>query len=110
MAKQKFGTRTGKHKFEARAGKYKFGARAGKHKLGARIGKYKLGARAGKYKSGARTGKYKLAASARGGGQAKGWGPGNRKTPTEDFFISITNTLNLIPVVYKVNINLQIFP
>ena len=43
MAKQKFGTRTGKHKFKARAGKYKFGTRAGKHKLGARIGKYKLG-------------------------------------------------------------------
>ena len=92
MAKQKFGTRTGKHKFEARAGKYKFGTRAGKHKLGARSGKYNLGA------------------GARGGGQAKGWGPGNTKTPTEDFFISITNTLNLIPVVYKVNINLQIFP
>ena len=83
MAKHKFGSRTGKHKFEARAGKYKFGARAGKHKLGA---------------------------GARGGGQAKGWGPGNTKTPTEDFFISITNTLNLIPVVYKVNTNLQIFP
>ena len=38
-----------------------------------------LQAMAGKYKYGAMAGKYELGARARG--QAKGWGPRNKKTP-----------------------------
>ena len=58
------------------------GVRAVKYKLGAWVGKCKFGARAVKYKLGARASKYKLGAksSARTGGQAKRWEPGNTMT------------------------------
>ena len=75
-------------------GKYKSG-------VGASAGKYKLRSRTGKYKLGARAGKYKLGAGAGAGGQTKGRGPGNTKTPSKTL---IAETLKS-PICQKTHFN-----